>query len=117
MNLPSNDQPPELTPQLFERMVIALEQSAAAYQRNNELLEQLIGERKEKPKVLPLSEAWKELGYKNYQQCYRKVRKGHYRLGHEVEDRRSPDAVDPQYWLDITACRARDKILPAKRKY
>ncbi|MEM9216420.1 MAG: hypothetical protein AAGD25_18990 [Cyanobacteria bacterium P01_F01_bin.150] len=93
-----------------------LERILTAFERNNDLLEQVLGERSSKPKAMPLSDAWKELGYNNYQQCYRKVKRGHYRLGYEVEDRRSPNAPDPQYWLDIEACRTRDKVLPAKRK-
>ncbi|MEM9446904.1 MAG: hypothetical protein AAGA75_00035 [Cyanobacteria bacterium P01_E01_bin.6] len=92
-----------------------LERLASAFERNNQLLEQLIVDRQPKPKCMPLADAWKELGYKNYKACYRKVINGHYRVGHEVEDRRSPGAYNPEYWLDIEACRERNKVIPAKR--
>ena len=116
MTVPDDQNPPEPSSQLLERIVVALEQSTVAYQRNNELLEHLTGERSPKPNVMPLSEAWEVLGYGNYQQCYRTVQKGHYRLGYEVEDRRLSGSACPQYWLDIAACRARDKVIPSKRK-
>ncbi|MBD1995029.1 hypothetical protein H6G00_00080 [Leptolyngbya sp. FACHB-541] len=64
---------------------------------------------------MPLSEGWQVLGYANYRQCWRKIRSKHYRIGHEVVDRRSPHAADPEYWLDIEKCRARDSVIPAKR--
>ncbi|MBD2054446.1 hypothetical protein H6F88_00055 [Oculatella sp. FACHB-28] len=29
--------------------------------------------------------------------------------------RRSSNAADPEYWLDIEECKARDSVIPAKR--
>lgn len=97
------------------RLELLLDRIATAFEQNNELLTKLLGERQSKTKVLPLSEAWKELGYSNYLQCWRKIQKGHYRIGHEVEDRRSPDSETPEYWLNIQACKERNKVIPAKR--
>lgn len=67
--------------------------------------------------TLPLSEAWKVLGYRNYHQCWRKIKGGLYRVGREVEDRSSSEDSDPQYWLRIEACRKRNLELPAKRTH
>ncbi|MBD1867116.1 hypothetical protein H6F95_07310 [Cyanobacteria bacterium FACHB-471] len=29
--------------------------------------------------------------------------------------RQSPNAANPEYWLDIEKCKARDSVIPAKR--
>ncbi|MBD2054683.1 hypothetical protein H6F88_01330 [Oculatella sp. FACHB-28] len=33
----------------------------------------------------------------------------------ELMPRRSPNAADPKYWLDIEKCKARDSVIPARR--
>lgn len=93
-----------------------LERLAIAIERNNALLEQMQGAAQPSPNLVPLSRAWEILGYRNYLQCYRKVRSGHYRIGHEVSDRRNPGAAEPTYWMDIAACQKRDKTIPARRR-
>lgn len=95
-----------------------LERLANAFERNNELLEKILGERSEqlpKANIMRLSEAWKELGFKNYHQCWRSIKKNHYRIGYEVIDRRGPNDADPVYWLDIEKCRKRDREIPARK--
>ena len=101
---------------LLQNLAQLIERNTQAFEEHNRLLKELIGDRQPRAKVMPLSEAWKELNYNSKDACYRRIRKGHYRVGHEVEDRRMPGSRDPLYWLDIAACRARDKVIPAKRK-
>ncbi|NEP18702.1 MAG: hypothetical protein F6J97_17680 [Leptolyngbya sp. SIO4C1] len=67
------------------------------------------------PKLIKLNEAWKRLGYKNYDACLYKIRSGHYRVGKEIVDRRSPSSSRPDWYVDIEKCQARDRTLAGKR--
>ncbi|NEQ55541.1 MAG: hypothetical protein F6K11_36405 [Leptolyngbya sp. SIO3F4] len=66
-------------------------------------------------KLVKLSDAWKLLGYKNYDACLYKVRSGHYRAGKEIIDRRSPQSSRPDWYADIEKCQVRDRTMAAKR--
>lgn len=97
----------------YNRLASALEQSNEI---QASLLEKLESSEREKARqTLPLSQAWKILGYKSYQACHHRVQSGHYRLGIEVEDRSPPDSSKPALYLNIPECRIRDKQNPAKR--
>ena len=67
------------------------------------------------PKLVKLNEAWKVLGYKNYDACLYKVRSGHYRVNKEIVDRRSPQSRRPDWYADIEKCQLRDRTLVGKR--
>lgn len=69
----------------------------------------------ESPKLVKLNEAWKILGYKNYDACLYKVRSGHYRINKEIVDRRSPQSRRPDWYADIEKCQLRDRTMAGKR--
>ena len=102
--------------ELLKTLVDAIAQQTAAIERQTAIIEQMAiaSQPDEKPNLLPLSEAWPELGYRNYRQCWRKIG-SHYRVGIEVIDRRSPDSPDPSYWLDVEKCLERDRTIPSRR--
>lgn len=103
----------EVTVEVLDRLAAALEQSNRI---QSSLLEKLeSGEREKASQTLPLSKAWKQLGYASYQSCHHRIQSGHYRIGIEYEDRRSPDSSKPALYLNIPECRVRDKQNPAKR--
>lgn len=69
---------------------------------------------KRTPKIAPLKDAWKVLGYKDYSACWRNVG-GLYRIGHEVIDRRKPGSVNPLWYLDIEKCIERERTTSEER--
>ena len=69
----------------------------------------------ENPKLVKLNQAWKILGYKNYDACLYKIRSGHYRVNKEIVDRRSPTSSRPDWYADIEKCQARDRTMASKR--
>lgn len=78
-----------------------------------ELMEVTQGSRKRN--ILPIEEAWKELGYKSYRACYDRITSGLYRVGKEAIDRRGPSAKQACWFLDIDKCRERDNQ-PARKR-
>ena len=60
-------------------------------------------------------EAAKILGYSNYRPLYKLIDANVLRLGIEVQDRRSPDSVNADYWFNIPACKKRLNTPPEKR--
>lgn len=60
-------------------------------------------------------EAAKILGYKNSQSLYKLIRSGVLRVGKEVQDRRSPMALNADYWFNLKACQKRLDTPPEKR--
>jgi hypothetical protein len=80
------------------------------------LAEEAIGARKDSVGVAPLGEAWQLLGYRSRTSCWRKIDEGYYREGKEAFNRASPDAEKATWYLDIEACRRRDKELARKRR-
>lgn len=84
--------------------------------RQNEILARLEA-KLEQPRtanILPLSEAWKVLGYPNKKACAERIGPL-YRVGVEAIDRRRRDAVKASWYLDIEACKKRDREQPARR--
>jgi hypothetical protein len=81
-----------------------------------EALANLLGISTTAPSYLSTKEAAKELEYSK-DQLLNKVRTGFYRLGKEVQDRRSQNSSRPIYYFNIEKCRNRDATLPEKRKY
>lgn len=65
-------------------------------------------------KLVKLSDAWKLLGYKNYDACLYKVRSGHYRAGKKIIDRRSPQSSRLDWYADLEKCQVRDRTLAVK---
>lgn len=56
-----------------------------------------------------LAKAWKLLGYKNSKALWAQIDSGHYRNGIEAIDRRKPGATKAVWYLDLDACRQRDR--------
>lgn len=67
------------------------------------------------PTFLPTTKAAKELELSN-DQLLNKVKTGVYRVGKEVQDRRSPNSTVPRYFFDVQKCRDRNNTPPEKRK-
>jgi hypothetical protein len=67
------------------------------------------------PTFLPTTKAAKELELSN-DQLLNKVKTGLYRIGKEVQDRRSPESTIPRYFFNIQKCRDRNNTPPEKRK-
>lgn len=61
------------------------------------------------------SKAYKELGYASPQQLRQAVYNGTFRLGKEVQDRRSPSSAIANYYFNIQACIKRLNTLPDSR--
>ena len=64
---------------------------------------------------LPTQDAYRKLGYSSGKSLRAAVENGTFRLGIEVQDRRSPDSVYANYYFNISACIERLNIPPEKR--
>lgn len=62
------------------------------------------------------TEAAKKLGYRNARPLYHLIKTGVLRIGKEVQDRRSPQSVNADYWFNISACQKRLNTPPEKRE-
>lgn len=73
-------------------------------------------------KILPLKDAAIELGCGTgspesaYRSALHLIRSGHYRVGIEALDRRTPGASQASWYLDLERCIERDRVSPARRK-
>ena len=66
-------------------------------------------------KFLPTNKAYKELGFISTQQLRQAVYNGTFRVGLEVQDRRSPSSDNSNYYFNIQACIKRLNTAPEKR--
>lgn len=64
---------------------------------------------------LTTSEAWKVFGYKSPRQLYSAIESGLFRVGKEVQDRRSSTSTKALYYFNKQACLKRLNELPEKR--
>jgi hypothetical protein len=64
---------------------------------------------------LPTEEAFKKLGYSSPAQLREAIANETFRLGKEVQDRRSKGAVYGRYYFNIAACIKRLNTAPEKR--
>ncbi|WP_319422175.1 hypothetical protein [Pleurocapsa sp. FMAR1] len=64
---------------------------------------------------LPTKDAYRKLGYSSGKNLRTTVENGTFRLGIEVQDRRSPDSVYANYYFNIPACIKRLNTPPEKR--
>jgi hypothetical protein len=78
-------------------------------------LAEMLGFSLKPPTFLPTIEAAKELELSK-DQLLNKVKTGVYRVGKEIQDRRSPNSSRPLYFFNIEKCRDRDNTPPEKRK-
>jgi hypothetical protein len=65
---------------------------------------------------LPTNEAYIKLGFSSASQLRESVKNGVLRLGHEVQDRRSPGKIYANYYFNVTACIKRLNTAPEKRE-
>jgi mRNA-degrading endonuclease RelE of RelBE toxin-antitoxin system len=103
------------TRELLEELFGQLNHRLDAIEAQVQALHTRLNDEMESPKLVKLNEAWKLLGYKNYDACLYKIRSGHYRVGKEIVDRRSPKSSRPDWYADIEKCQARDRTLASKR--
>lgn len=64
---------------------------------------------------LPTAQAYQKLNYPSAASLREAVKNGNLRLGTEVQDRRSPESIYPQYYFNYPACVARLNTPPEKR--
>lgn len=64
---------------------------------------------------LPTEEAFKKLGYSSPGQLREAIANQTFRIGKEVQDRRSKGAVYGRYYFNISACIKRLNTAPEKR--
>lgn len=103
------------TPELLEAFFGQLNARLDLIEGNLKELHHRLNSEIDAPKVVKLNEAWKILGYKNYDACLYKVRSGHYRVNKEIVDRRSPQSRRPDWYADIEKCQLRDRTMAGKR--
>jgi hypothetical protein len=103
------------TPELLEAFFGQLNARLDLIEGNLRELHHRLNSEIDAPKLVKLNQAWKLLGYKNYDACLYKVRSGHYRVNKEIVDRRSPQSRRPDWYADIEKCQLRDRTIAGKR--
>lgn len=81
------------------------------------ILMQAFGLSETKPDIeyLTSSQAWKAFGYKSQRQLYTAIESGLFRIGKEVQDRRTSTSTKAVYYFNKQACLKRLNELPEKR--
>lgn len=105
--------------QLLERVAAVEEQMASLSQRLLDVIEQDRRERQKQQSEdlleIPIAQAFKTLGYNTVHALRDRIKDGYYRLGVEAMDRRKEGSKIPIYYVNVGACRRRDRENPARR--
>jgi hypothetical protein len=82
-----------------------------------EVLSPIVGNQPEPTEQwVPLTNAWRSMGYPSYDALYADVQAGLFRVGKEVRDRRKAGAKIARYQIDVVAAGKRLKQNPSMRR-